>query len=82
MFILMSGNNFFSKTFFLFFQFLSLGILSIFNFFFSYANLFIYRTVEEFRKGHVDSDKIINIAYMFNTPEGNLFYLLKLYFYN
>ncbi|XP_058736297.1 rhodanese-like domain-containing protein 17 [Vicia villosa] len=30
------------------------------------------RTVEEFQKGHVDSDKIINIAYMFNTPEGRV----------
>ncbi|KEH20374.1 rhodanese-related sulfurtransferase [Medicago truncatula] len=30
------------------------------------------RTVEEFQKGHVDSEKIINIAYMFNTPEGRV----------
>jgi len=28
--------------------------------------------VEEFQKGHVDSEKIINIAYMFNTPEGKV----------
>lgn len=30
--------------------------------------------MEEFKKGHVDvgSDKILNIPYMFNTPEGNL----------
>ncbi|CAI8583456.1 unnamed protein product [Vicia faba] len=30
------------------------------------------KTVEEFQKGHVDSEKIINIAYMFNTPEGRV----------
>ncbi|XP_061363744.1 thiosulfate sulfurtransferase 18-like [Gastrolobium bilobum] len=30
------------------------------------------RTVEEFRKGHVDAEKIINIPYMFNTPEGRV----------
>ncbi|KAK8687729.1 hypothetical protein V6N13_086529 [Hibiscus sabdariffa] len=28
------------------------------------------RTVEEFRKGHVEAEKIINIPYMFSTPEG------------
>ncbi|KAL1332094.1 hypothetical protein HN51_060970 [Arachis hypogaea] len=30
------------------------------------------RTVEEFQKGHVDADKIINIPYMFNTPQGRV----------
>ncbi|KAJ1398694.1 Rhodanese-like domain [Sesbania bispinosa] len=30
------------------------------------------RTVEEFQKGHVDAEKIINIAYMFNTPQGRV----------
>ncbi|XP_057422015.1 thiosulfate sulfurtransferase 18-like [Lotus japonicus] len=30
------------------------------------------RTVEEFEKGHVDTVKIINIPYMFNTPEGRV----------
>ncbi|XVF59789.1 hypothetical protein PTKIN_Ptkin07bG0304200 [Pterospermum kingtungense] len=30
------------------------------------------RTVEEYRKGHVDADKILNIPYMFNTPEGRV----------
>ncbi|KAL9327149.1 hypothetical protein ACSQ67_007794 [Phaseolus vulgaris] len=30
------------------------------------------RTVEEFEKGHVDAEKIINIPYMFNTPEGRV----------
>ncbi|KAE8010631.1 hypothetical protein FH972_006986 [Carpinus fangiana] len=30
------------------------------------------RTVEEFKKGHVGSDKILNIPYMFNTPEGRV----------
>ncbi|KAK7262967.1 hypothetical protein RJT34_30550 [Clitoria ternatea] len=30
------------------------------------------RTVEEFNKGHVDAEKIINIPYMFNTPEGRV----------
>ncbi|KAK2408857.1 hypothetical protein P8452_70537 [Trifolium repens] len=30
------------------------------------------RTVEEFQKGHVDAEKVINIAYMFNTPEGRV----------
>ncbi|XP_047168442.1 thiosulfate sulfurtransferase 18 [Vigna umbellata] len=30
------------------------------------------RTVEEFQKGHVDAEKIINIPYMFNTPEGRV----------
>ncbi|GLT57408.1 hypothetical protein SLA2020_303830 [Shorea laevis] len=32
------------------------------------------RTVEEFKKGHVDvgSDKILNIPSMFNTPEGRV----------
>jgi len=33
----------------------------------------INRTVEEFQKGHVDAEKIINIPYMFNTPEGKTF---------
>jgi len=33
----------------------------------------INRTVEEFEKGHVDAEKIINIPYMFNTPEGERF---------
>ena len=36
----------------------SLNLLVIYN-----------RTVEEFQKGHVDAEKIINIPYMFNTPE-------------
>ncbi|XP_039011818.1 thiosulfate sulfurtransferase 18-like [Hibiscus syriacus] len=31
---------------------------------------FDVRTVEEFQKGHVEAEKIINIPYMFNTPEG------------
>ncbi|CAJ2635796.1 unnamed protein product [Trifolium pratense] len=30
------------------------------------------RTVEEFKKGHVDAEKVINIAYMFNTEEGRV----------
>ncbi|XP_057746339.1 thiosulfate sulfurtransferase 18-like [Arachis stenosperma] len=30
------------------------------------------RTVEEFQKGHVDAEKIINIPYMFNTPQGRV----------
>ncbi|CAJ1942335.1 unnamed protein product [Sphenostylis stenocarpa] len=30
------------------------------------------RTVEEFQKGHVDAAKVINIPYMFNTPEGRV----------
>ncbi|XP_057418819.1 thiosulfate sulfurtransferase 18-like [Lotus japonicus] len=30
------------------------------------------RTVEEFEKGHVDTVKMINIPYMFNTPEVEL----------
>ncbi|KAE9614591.1 hypothetical protein Lal_00012133 [Lupinus albus] len=30
------------------------------------------RTIEEFEKGHVDAEKIINIPYMFNTPEGRV----------
>ncbi|MED6217413.1 hypothetical protein PIB30_017474 [Stylosanthes scabra] len=30
------------------------------------------RTVEEFEKGHVDAEKIINIPYMFNTPQGRV----------
>ncbi|CAL0313113.1 unnamed protein product [Lupinus luteus] len=30
------------------------------------------RTKEEFEKGHVDAEKIINIPYMFNTPEGRV----------
>ncbi|RDY14229.1 Thiosulfate sulfurtransferase 18, partial [Mucuna pruriens] len=30
------------------------------------------RTVEEFQKGHVNAEKIINIPYMFNTPEGRV----------
>lgn len=28
------------------------------------------RTVEEFKKGHVDAPKIFNVPYMFNTPQG------------
>ncbi|CAN8270890.1 unnamed protein product [Cochlearia groenlandica] len=28
------------------------------------------RTVEEFKKGHVDSNKIINVPYWFYTPQG------------
>ncbi|KAK6288195.1 hypothetical protein POUND7_014374 [Theobroma cacao] len=30
------------------------------------------RTVEEYKKGHVDAEKILNIPYMFNTPEGRV----------
>ncbi|XP_030974819.1 thiosulfate sulfurtransferase 18 isoform X1 [Quercus lobata] len=30
------------------------------------------RTVEEFKKGHVGADKILNIPYLFNTPEGRV----------
>ncbi|KAL5754449.1 hypothetical protein ACOSP7_022669 [Xanthoceras sorbifolium] len=30
------------------------------------------RTVEEYKKGHVDAAKIINIPYMFNTPDGRV----------
>ncbi|KAF3440310.1 hypothetical protein FNV43_RR18594 [Rhamnella rubrinervis] len=30
------------------------------------------RTVEEFKKGHVDARKIFNIPYMFNTPQGRV----------
>ncbi|KAJ6997033.1 hypothetical protein NC653_013570 [Populus alba x Populus x berolinensis] len=30
------------------------------------------RTVEEYNKGHVDGEKILNIPYMFNTPEGRV----------
>ncbi|KAH8508226.1 hypothetical protein H0E87_010371 [Populus deltoides] len=30
------------------------------------------RTVEEYNKGHVDGEKIFNIPYMFNTPEGRV----------
>ncbi|KAL5557542.1 hypothetical protein UlMin_039778 [Ulmus minor] len=30
------------------------------------------RTVEEFKKGHVEAPKILNIPYMFNTPEGRV----------
>eukprot|EP00257_Ricinus_communis_P021636 XP_015581169.1 thiosulfate sulfurtransferase 18 isoform X2 [Ricinus communis] len=30
------------------------------------------RTVEEFKKGHVHAEKILNIPYMFNTPEGRV----------
>jgi rhodanese-related sulfurtransferase len=30
------------------------------------------RTVEEYKKGHVGADKILNIPYMFNTPEGRV----------
>ncbi|XP_062102708.1 thiosulfate sulfurtransferase 18-like isoform X2 [Humulus lupulus] len=30
------------------------------------------RTVEEFKKGHVESPKILNIPYLFNTPEGRV----------
>ncbi|KAJ4843309.1 hypothetical protein Tsubulata_030217 [Turnera subulata] len=30
------------------------------------------RTVEEFKKGHVHAEKIFNIPYMFNTPEGRV----------
>lgn len=29
------------------------------------------RTVEEFQRGYVDAEKIYNIPYMFNTPEGS-----------
>jgi hypothetical protein len=29
------------------------------------------RTVEEFKRGSVDAEKIYNIPYMFNTPEGS-----------
>ncbi|KAJ0241931.1 Rhodanese-like domain-containing protein 17 [Hirschfeldia incana] len=28
------------------------------------------RTVEEFEKGHVDSEKILNVPYWFYTPQG------------
>ncbi|KAG5245516.1 hypothetical protein OIU77_019167 [Salix suchowensis] len=30
------------------------------------------RTVEEYNKGHVDGERIVNIPYMFNTPEGRV----------
>ncbi|KAE8697305.1 Rhodanese-like domain-containing protein 17 [Hibiscus syriacus] len=30
------------------------------------------RTVEEYKKGHVEAEKILNIPYMFNTPEGRV----------
>ncbi|KAK7360213.1 hypothetical protein VNO77_02195 [Canavalia gladiata] len=30
------------------------------------------RTVEEFQRGHVDAERVINIPYMFNTPEGRV----------
>ncbi|XVF62197.1 hypothetical protein PTKIN_Ptkin08bG0197900 [Pterospermum kingtungense] len=30
------------------------------------------RTVEEYKQGHVDTEKIINIPYMFDTPEGRV----------
>ncbi|KAJ9172656.1 hypothetical protein P3X46_015870 [Hevea brasiliensis] len=30
------------------------------------------RTVEEFKKGHVHAEKIFNIPYMFNAPEGRV----------
>ncbi|XP_061972514.1 receptor homology region, transmembrane domain- and RING domain-containing protein 1 [Populus nigra] len=30
------------------------------------------RTVEEYNKGHVDGEKIFNIPYLFNTPEGRV----------
>ncbi|KAM0970236.1 hypothetical protein FF1_018349 [Malus domestica] len=30
------------------------------------------RTEEEYKKGHVDANKILNIPYMFNTPEGRV----------
>ncbi|KAJ4714180.1 Rhodanese-like domain-containing protein [Melia azedarach] len=30
------------------------------------------RTVEEYKKGHVDVAKILNIPYMFNTPQGRV----------
>ncbi|CAJ1930420.1 unnamed protein product [Sphenostylis stenocarpa] len=30
------------------------------------------RTVEEFQKGHVDADNIVNIPYMLNTPNGKV----------
>nr|XP_043633988.1 thiosulfate sulfurtransferase 18-like isoform X2 [Erigeron canadensis] len=30
------------------------------------------RTEEEFNKGHVDYNDVLNIAYMFNTPEGRV----------
>jgi E3 ubiquitin-protein ligase RNF13 len=32
--------------------------------------------VEEFQKGHVDAEKVINIAYMFNTPEGMVLFFI------
>ncbi|XP_039042367.1 thiosulfate sulfurtransferase 18-like [Hibiscus syriacus] len=36
-----------------------------------YVNVYIdVRTVEEYKKGHVEAEKILNIPYMFNTPEG------------
>jgi E3 ubiquitin-protein ligase RNF13 len=28
--------------------------------------------VEEYNKGHVDGEKIFNIPYLFNTPEGKI----------
>ncbi|KAK8710843.1 hypothetical protein V6N13_146152 [Hibiscus sabdariffa] len=30
------------------------------------------RTVEEYKKGHVEAEKILVIPYMFNTPEGRV----------
>ncbi|KAI4314743.1 hypothetical protein L6164_027620 [Bauhinia variegata] len=32
----------------------------------------ISMTVEEFEQGHVDTEKIINIPYLFHTPEGGV----------
>lgn len=40
--------------------------------------------MEEFKRGYVDAEKIYNIPYMFNTPEGscNLYpYFLSTFFY-
>lgn len=36
----------------------------------SWVNVVCDRTVEEYKKGHVDAEKILNIPYLFNTPEG------------
>ena len=36
-----------------------------------YIYIYICRTEEEFKKGHVDVENALNIPYVFKTPKGN-----------
>ena len=40
----------------------------------------LVRTVEEFKEGHVATERIVNIPYLLNSPNGELFLIIDLIF--